>query len=340
MTWDSSSKKDPWIVNKSVDDKILFYSGRAAEGPTDYFQIGRAVSANGGSTLSFDTSPVIALGGSGSPDEKGAFFPTVSASSLGNWFAVYGGYDGSLVSSICSASSTDEGATWTKNGALLTPLGTGNEVTGIIPGFIIWDGTKYVLFYAGAVNDIFLDCSGWRILSASISSDGETVVRNGPVLLPKVKAELTSSLAADSVILHVDDSSGFTPNRQFGISDGSSITWMRCKTVDSSTQITATCPSWKAFSSGAIVASVDSGSLFPRGLVALQSGGFRMYITAFQQFTTYGPVHAPFCERVISATASSLNGPWTIDDDLGIITGRDSSLFSNENLAFEIAPYE
>lgn len=330
MTWGSESQKDPNVIKVDSTNRIMFYSGRPGYGPTDRFQIGKATSSDAGSTWTNNGgNPVIALGGSGDSDEHGCSFPTVFFEEDGTLVCFYLGLNGSDVASICAATSINSGDSWTKHGSVITP-GSSPALVGVIPGVLLYSNGLWHLYYSGTDKTVSDGCEAWTVLYATANDFLGPWAKHGPILSPSGRTTLSASLSAGDFVVSVDDSSVFTEGRQVGVASASSSPsdlplWGRVKTIDSPTQITLTAPFWAAQSSGTNIVSIDGGSLIPRGFCRLASGGFRMYVTAFQQFSFSGPTHKPFCERVIVCESSSLAGPWVINDSIGIPAPRHPS---------------
>lgn len=325
MAWDTESSKDPFIVDLGGNQRVMLYSGRPGTGGTDYFQLGKAISSDGGVTWAKDGgNPVVTVGGGSSPDEHGASFPVIVP--VGDtWHLFYTGTDSSGLASICYATSTDYGSSWSKVGITIAP-GAVYDLCGAISGDVLYDGTTWHMFYAGRPSNTIPE--GFKICYASATSPSGPWTKSGVVLSPVASTTLTASVTSGDITLTLGSTSGLVTGHRIGISDGTlaadSVTWHRVKSIDSSTQVTLTAPCFVAYASGKVVAASDGVSLFPRSLVQFSDGTYRLYCVGFQQWWN-GSSWAPFNERTIAADAANLSGPWSINHDVGFITPRRDS---------------
>jgi predicted GH43/DUF377 family glycosyl hydrolase len=326
-TWEANVCKDPWavIVNNII---YLYYAGWRSS--TNRFQIGLAISKDGGKTYTkYSSNPIIANGGAGTVDERRAVFPTViydttETNAAKKWKMWYAGRNASDQENIAYAYSAD-GITWTKVGQVLT-LGTAGQFddTVLQPSDVKKIGSTYYLFYGAAT------VSGGRNLFseglATFTDPEGTYTKQGQVLtgLPTKVQNLTANTLSGSAVATVADTSIFEVNEYVLIADTDTEPLVtRISSIDSATQITlrdAVTANITTANSGAI-RSVFSWSIAGRS-VFWENGHWTMAITAYQVFSDQPSIGPSAYLNELTGWAYNYNdnptGSWTIDIKRGI----------------------
>jgi len=213
--WDEDYLSAPSVVKQGMT-YFMFYEGRG--GAEHVRQIGLATSSNGINWTKSSANPVLTPGDADSWDARGVASPVVywDGTIFRMWY--YGSsYGLGSEGAIGLATSTD-GTTWVKHTQPVFGI-TEEEGLGLIPGSVVKDGEKFILFYA--YGDLFSDNYG-KLGSAS-SSDGITWT--------------------DNEMLHFDQESSYVLTRPSVVADGNlwRLWYMReGDNVDWTTSTTAT----------------------------------------------------------------------------------------------------
>lgn len=354
-TWEANVVKDPWIV---IVDNIyyLYYAGWRSS--TNRFQIGLAISRDGGQTYTkYASNPIIANGGVGTVDERRAVFPTViyeadEADPNKKWKMWYAGRNASDEENIAYAYSAD-GITWTKVGQVLT-LGTAGQFDDTIlqPSDVKKIDGTYYLFYGGATTS-----AGRTKFSTGLATfiDPEgTYTKQGQVLtsLSTRVQNLTADTLSGSAVVTVADTSVFEVNEYVLIADSDTAPLLtRINSIDSATQVTlrdAVTANITTANSGAL-RSVFSWSAAGRSIFR-ENGHWTMAVTYYQVFNDL-PAPGPSAYlKELSGWAYNYNdvptGSWTIDIERGVALETVASSWetnSVENFSvipLRVSPYQ
>jgi hypothetical protein len=192
-----------WLYDPVAGLHLLYYHGGNNTGPR---QIGLMTSPTGlpGSWTRYGSTPIVANGGAGAPDQNGAMDACVVRLSATNWKMLYKGVrssDGKP--QICLATSTD-GRAWTKYGANpVIPVGTGNAANGNLGGAADVDELGRVHFWYPA-----LDATNVQRVLYAFSDDWQAwTIDPTDVILAKsaTAADPDSGELGDVIRLVVDD---------------------------------------------------------------------------------------------------------------------------------------
>lgn len=349
--WVSAHVKDPWLMPDGLSAYVSGYAG-------SHYQIGRVTRPDTSSSVwSYDstTTPAIAVGGAGSPDEHGCAFPTVlyEPADTGKEYKVwYRGADGAGKETVCYAySSNADLSGLTKVGRVIDVGAAGSWYdVGIGPGGIAKVGTTYYLLVAGRQNVAapvrwqggcfsFTDPEG--TYTASLQNPTLRAVY-GTAGMSQV---LTANTNAGSAIVEVGSTADWAAGWPMIIVDNNSESEIHCiASVESGTEMTldATVTATFATGNGATIRPVEYNSLWPRSILR-GPGGYRLFITPFQPQDDLNPGGTKLREMSMIATGSALDWPWTIDHATGLLfplypatTGWHK--FSAENPSVIVAP--
>lgn len=158
-TWDEYSvgapvpilNTDGTIYADGNGDYRIFYSASAVATP-DIDATGMFKTRDFREVRRFGTAPVLPLGGVGDPDRGDAQMTSILRISgtchgwyVGNATAPGGGSD---AGTICYATSTDDGETWTKQGRVVN-VGSGDDSGDIYDAKVILDGSTFYMVAIG-----------------------------------------------------------------------------------------------------------------------------------------------------------------------------------------------
>jgi hypothetical protein len=332
--WVADHVKDPWVLPGGL---VLFVAGNG-DGTSDDYQIGRLTRATVNDAWAYDSTstPLLAFGSAGQPDEAGALFPTVlptpedASFPLKMWYA---GLDvDGVTHRVCYAkSSSAVGApgTWTKVGAVLD-VGAGGafDDIGVLPLGIVRTGGVYHLFYGGR-QDVSLP--RWQTGLATFT-DPEGVYTKSPsnpilsnlVAVSSISKTLTADASAGSTTAQVASTAEWADyvGEPFVLADNNSETETReLVSIDSGTVVTLSGTAQSAFTtaSGATLRPMRFNSIVPRTVRVLRNGTWELWATPFQPVADLTVGGQPLREGAMRFTADAPEGPWTSDRDLGLL---------------------
>lgn len=345
----SSHVKDPWVMPSGLAAYCSGYNGT-------YYQIGRATRPDTASTTwTYDstTTPHIALGSGGDPDEHGASFPTVLDTGSGSkrfqmW---YRGQDASDVLSVCYAYSAD-GLTWTKVGRVLSKgAGGAWDDVGVQPAAIYLSGSTYHLFYGGFSSSsapffwqggvaTFTDPEGTYTKAA-----GNPTLTNS-VGVSGINENLTANTASGSAVVTVGNTSHWVVGMPMLIADANSESeYHAIASIDSGTQVTLDSPVASTFATAnaAVIRPFDFVSVLGRSVLSASGGGYQLFYAPFQPQDDLSTGGTGLREASMRATASSLTGAWTPVYSEGLLfplfpATSGWNKFSAENPSVIVAP--
>ena len=341
--------KDPWLVHDG-DDYHVFFSGYDG---SNYRTFHRSAATIAG-LASATTTLVLDLGSGGSFDDAGIIFPAALYEpwDVGReWKVWYTGFDGTRwhIGYAYGSSPTS----LTKHGQVLTVGSSGQwDDEGLVLGCVFLEGSTYHLFYGGTSDpngDFF-----WQTGYATFTDPEGTYTKAAanPVIGyvqavdPDASQPLAANVASGTTTLRPADSSHYAPGQAIVLGDTSSETEVhRVVSIDNSTTITVEEQTTSAFTTadGARIRPLDYLSAQAR-TVRPVPGGYEAFVTAFQPIAdlSFNAGVTKLREGSLRYTATSPDGPWTRDDDAGLLlplypehTGWHQ--FSAENIA-AIAP--
>lgn len=347
--WDDGHVKDPCLLWDG-SQYVMYYAGY--DGAS--YQIGRATATSHNGSWTKDASnPVLALGAGGAFDDAGCAFPAVlyEPTDTGKEWKMWYRADDGAVQTIGYAHSSD-GISWTKVGKVLD-VGAGGtwDDVGVLPGGIIKSGSTYYLLYGGRQSAVAP--VKWQVGAATFTNPEGTYTKaaGNPTLLAGfntsgISQSLTADTTAGSNVVTVGDTSHWAAGWTMLLVDGNSESEVVViASVDSGTQVTLTTTAVGTFATanGAVLRPVEMISVTPRTVLAAQGGGWEMFYTPFQAQDDLSPGGTLLREMSARATASALDGAWTLDHATGILfdlypatTGWHK--FSAENPSVIVAP--
>lgn len=309
--WESNGVKDPRLVWDG-SQFVAFYAGYNA---TPTFKLGRATAPSHHGPWTKDASnPVLSVGSSGAFDESSVAAPVVYfGAPVGGhqWWMWYAGTSGGT--SAVGVAHSDDGITWTKDGAISGLAGYG-------PGAVYFDGSTIYL-YTNHNFRVYL-------FTASSPTGTYTLSAGSPLILPRSTAGNVSSVLsanASAGASSVSVVAGALANLQVGepviivdINSGPEV--LRVASVGStSIGFTTNLVSSYQTADGATIRSLGYTFMDCRSVIPAAAGGFEMFGTPFRALdglTFSGP---NVWEGSLRHTSAALDGPWATDWATGLI---------------------
>jgi hypothetical protein len=326
--WEGTQIHAPSVI--TVGQQVNLYYG----GLNTKYQIGVAVSSNGGRSFSKpSSSPILTPGSSGAWDDGGVSFPTVlydatETNPAYRWKMWFAGTRVSGQEEIGYAYSAD-GITWTKFGRVL-PRSTGWETYSVVPGAIYKDmaGTYYLLY----VGRDSLTTSGYYRAGLVTFTDPQgtyTKSPNNPLITRNASAtqNLTADTLTGSKVVMVSSTTAFSVNEYVLLDDNNDIPQMnRIAAINSSTQITLRDPLLVDMTTAQVakIRSIYYGALHPRSIWK-EGSTWVASLTAFLHYQEAGYI----TESTVFATAPALSGPWTLDIKRGVGIERKAGMWDS-----------
>jgi hypothetical protein len=310
--WDESGVKDPRVVHTG-SGYVMFFAGYDS---STKFQIGRATaSALTGPWTKYGSNPVIPTGSGGSDDEADCVAPVIlytgSAIAGHVWWMFYTGIDSGGATSTMLAHS-DDGITWTKDGAIA-------ELAGYAPGAVVYDGGTVYLFVhqnlrvhlwsASAPDDTFSEVAADII-------EPRSEVGN---VSPNLGANASAGTSSVTIV------SGQGANLEVGepviIVDSNTEAEVRHVTSVASTSVGVTPALGHSYApgDGAVLRSLGYTIRDCRSVLPAYEGGWEMFGTPFRALDGLSTPLPTVWEGTIRYTAPALEGPWTQDWATGLL---------------------